>query len=143
MTGFLHFHVQTTQFKLLTGWDSLTEYRFESLSAQHWFCKVCGVQAFYKSRSNPNEMDINLRCLDTDNVDIYAFEYELTDGQNWPEWNKVRQHRFNHPNDPKTPPATKYRLLATEDPPRVVRMGPAEFRSVWEPYTKDLPGAAA
>jgi hypothetical protein len=32
--------------------------------AKHRFCRVCGVKAFYVPRSNPDGIDVNVRCLD-------------------------------------------------------------------------------
>jgi hypothetical protein len=48
--------------------------------AKHTFCKVCGVKPFYTPRSNPDGVDVNVRCLD-------PFPWRLTiepfDGRNW------------------------------------------------------------
>ncbi len=72
--------VPKSKFTLLTGQDSLTTYSFNSKVAKHTFCKVCGCKPFYIPRSNPDGVDINLRCLDEKpkSVKIVAF-----DGQNW------------------------------------------------------------
>ncbi|QBG37357.1 GFA family protein [Litorilituus sediminis] len=78
--GFLHLIVPKSKFTLLTGEDSLTTYSFNSKVAKHTFCKVCGCKPFYIPRSNPDGVDINLRCLDEKpkSVKVVAF-----DGQNW------------------------------------------------------------
>lgn len=78
--GFLHLIVPKSKFTLLTGEDSLTTYSFNSKLAKHTFCKVCGCKPFYIPRSNPDGVDINLRCLDEKpkSVKVVAF-----DGQNW------------------------------------------------------------
>lgn len=78
--GFLHLIVPKAHFTLLCGQDVLTEYRFNTGVAKHTFCKVCGAKPFYIARSNPDGIDVNLRCLDTqpDEVKIVPF-----DGQNW------------------------------------------------------------
>jgi len=79
-TGFLHLIVPKEKFKLLTGDDSLTTYRFNTGVAEHKFCRHCGVKAIYIPRSNPDGVDVNLRCLDPQprKVTIVAF-----DGRNW------------------------------------------------------------
>ncbi|MGH1370629.1 MAG: GFA family protein [Cellvibrionaceae bacterium] len=79
-SGFLHLIVPKIHFELTAGEDSLSSYRFNTGVAEHYFCKVCGVKPFYVPRSNPDGMDINLRCLDRrpNKVKIVAF-----DGQNW------------------------------------------------------------
>jgi hypothetical protein len=64
MTGFLHLIVPRTRFRLLRGADALSEYRFNTGTAQHLFCGHCGVKSFYVPRSNPDGYSVNLRCLD-------------------------------------------------------------------------------
>ena len=39
MKGFIHHHVEKTDFHLLTGFDELKLYKFSTLSAEHYFCK--------------------------------------------------------------------------------------------------------
>ena len=80
MSGFLHLIVPASKFRLLKGEDALTTYRFNTGVAEHRFCRVCGVKPFYVPRSNPDGMDVNLRCLDRwpEGVRIVPF-----DGQNW------------------------------------------------------------
>jgi hypothetical protein len=64
MTGFLHLIVPRTRFRLLRGAEALSEYRFNTGTAQHLFCGHCGVKSFYVPRSNPDGYSVNLRCLD-------------------------------------------------------------------------------
>ena len=80
MCGFQHLIAPKNRFRLITGQDSLTEYRFNSGQAQHFFCKVCGIKPFYIPRSNPDGVSVNLRCLDDPKPD---FGIEPFDGQNW------------------------------------------------------------
>jgi hypothetical protein len=78
--GFLHLIVPLSRFKLLRGNENLTTYTFHTGVAKHTFCNVCGIKPFYTPRSNPDGIDINVRCLDPvpDNLTIEPF-----DGQNW------------------------------------------------------------
>lgn len=78
--GFIHLIVPRGDFKLLRGVDDLTVYRFNTGVAQHTFCRVCGIKPFYVPRSNPDGVDVNVRCLDTrpNGLTIEPF-----DGQNW------------------------------------------------------------
>lgn len=78
--GFLHFIVPKSKFRLLRGEDSLTTYTFNTAVARHSFCKVCGVKPFYVPRSNPDGIDVNVRCLDPfpDAITVEPF-----DGRNW------------------------------------------------------------
>jgi hypothetical protein len=79
--GFLHLIVPPEQFQLLQGAEVLTTYRFNTGVAQHTFCRVCGIHPFYRPRSHPDWIDVNLRCLDGDVLD--QFEVVPFDGQNW------------------------------------------------------------
>ncbi len=81
MVGFIHLIVPNHQFELITGKEFLTEYRFNTKTAKHLFCKCCGVKSFYVPRSNPNGYSVNVRCLDNDISDLV--KHERFDGQNW------------------------------------------------------------
>ena len=65
MTGFLHLIVPRSKFKLLLGSEFITTYQFNTGVAKHQFCKVCGIKSFYIPRSNPDGVDVNVRCLST------------------------------------------------------------------------------
>ena len=79
--GFVHLIVPREQFQLLAGQDDLTTYRFNTGVAQHTFCRHCGIHAFYVPRSDPDKIDVNVRCLD--GVDPRQVEPKPFDGQNW------------------------------------------------------------
>jgi len=79
--GFLHLIVAPGQFVLISGKDALTTYRFNTGVAQHTFCATCGIHPFYVPRSDPDKIDVNVRCLD--GVDIAALEVKEFDGRNW------------------------------------------------------------
>jgi hypothetical protein len=79
--GFLHLIVPPEQFKLLRGKDELTTYQFNTGTAKHWFCRNCGIHAFYVPRSDPEKIDVNARCLE--GVDIAALSPRRFDGKNW------------------------------------------------------------
>lgn len=48
---------------------------------QHLFCKHCGVQAFYRPRSNPDGYGVNPRCIVGDT--IKGREIRKFNGQDW------------------------------------------------------------
>ena len=79
--GYLHWIVPEDAFRLLAGADELTTYAFNTGVAKHRFCRVCGCAPFYTPRSDPDKVDVNLRCVD--GVDLGALEIETFDGQNW------------------------------------------------------------
>jgi hypothetical protein len=87
--GFLHLIVPRDQFQLLSGQDDLTTYRFNTGVAAHTFCRHCGIHAFYVPRSDPDKIDVNLRCLD--GVDPAAVKVTPFDGQNWEQTMAERQ----------------------------------------------------
>jgi hypothetical protein len=64
MSGFLHLIVPRTRFRLLRGAESLSTYTFNTRTAQHLFCRRCGVKSFYVPRSNPDGYSVNARCLE-------------------------------------------------------------------------------
>lgn len=79
-SGFLHLIVPKSEFRLLQGAEQLQTYQFNTSIAKHYFCAICGIKPFYIPRSNPDGVDVNLRCLDhqPEHVTLIAF-----DGQNW------------------------------------------------------------
>ena len=48
----------------LRGEDMLSSYRFNTGSAQHFFCSKCGIYTHHQRRSNPLQYGINVACLD-------------------------------------------------------------------------------
>ncbi|XP_054722095.1 centromere protein V-like [Uloborus diversus] len=77
------FVVPDERFKILSGRDNLTLYTFNTGAAKHYFCKTCGVQSFYKPRSNPNGISVMLFCIDSKTIE--GVEEMNFDGQNWEE----------------------------------------------------------
>lgn len=55
--------VHESRFRLLAGEDSLTEYRFHTHTARHFFCRVCGIYPFHRKRVTPDYFGINVFCL--------------------------------------------------------------------------------
>ena len=79
--GFLHLIVPPDRFRLLSGADALLTYRFNTGIARHTFCRTCGIHPFYTPRSHPDQVDVNVRCLDG-NV-VSRFRINAFDGANW------------------------------------------------------------
>jgi len=80
-SGYLHLIVPQSRFRLLSGSDCLTSYQFNSGTARHLFCSVCGVKSFYVPRSHPDGYSVNARCLDEGTVaDMRVAPF---DGRNW------------------------------------------------------------
>lgn len=73
--------VPADAFKLLSGADSLTDYRFNKMVINHQFCSVCGIKSF-ASGVAPGGVEtraINVRCLD--DVDVAAIPVKAVDGK--------------------------------------------------------------
>ena len=88
--GFLHLIVPRDQFELLSGEDNLSTYTFNTGVAKHTFCKTCGIHSFYTPRSDPDKVDVNVRCLD--NIDLASIVTAPFDGQNWETAYAAKQH---------------------------------------------------
>ena len=50
--------------RVIRGQDLLTVYRFNTMTAEHYFCSRCGIYTHHRRRSNPNQYGFNLGCLD-------------------------------------------------------------------------------
>jgi hypothetical protein len=51
-------------FTVTQGEENLATYRFNTGTAEHHFCKTCGIYTHHKRRSNPNQLGVNVACLD-------------------------------------------------------------------------------
>ncbi len=67
--GYLHLIVPADQFKLLCGNDVLKTYSFNTHTAKHLFCSVCGIKSFYVPRSHPDGISVNARCIDSKTIE--------------------------------------------------------------------------
>ncbi|RYV02045.1 aldehyde-activating protein [Shewanella sp. OPT22] len=92
-SGYLHLILPLSKFKLLEGVENLSTYTFGSGIAKHIFCKTCGIKPFYTPRSNPDGIDINLRCLDTKLSKINIVKF---DGQEWEKNAHILAHKSKH-----------------------------------------------
>ena len=79
-SGFLHLIVPLSSFTLLKGDSELITYTFNTGIAKHTFCRHCGIKPFYTPRSNPDGIDINVNCLDTEPPSLIIGTF---DGRNW------------------------------------------------------------
>lgn len=46
------------------GKDKLSLYQWNTKTAEHFFCSVCGIYTHHQRRSNPNEYGFNIGCFD-------------------------------------------------------------------------------
>ncbi len=80
-SGYLHLIVSAERFRLLQGAEYLTTYQFNTGTARHLFCRICGIKSFYVPRSHPDGYSINARCLDAGTVRL--LRVRPFDGQDW------------------------------------------------------------
>ena len=68
---------------IVEGADRVTVYQFNTMTAKHYFCSVCGIYTHHRRRSNPNEFGVNVACLDG----VSPFDFErivVNDGHSHP-----------------------------------------------------------
>jgi hypothetical protein len=51
-------------FRITHGEDKLATYRFNTKTAEHHFCSVCGIYTHHKRRSNAGQIGVNVACLE-------------------------------------------------------------------------------
>ncbi|ABO23573.1 GFA family protein [Shewanella loihica] len=68
---------------VVKGQEQLKLYQFNTHTAKHYFCGICGIYTHHQRRSNPNEYGVNLGCLE--GVNPYDIgEVVTSDGVNHP-----------------------------------------------------------
>jgi hypothetical protein len=50
--------------RVLQGAEVLNVYRFNTRTAEHYFCSRCGIYTHHRRRSNPNQYGFNIGCLE-------------------------------------------------------------------------------
>ena len=79
MTAYQHVFVEDADLTFEQGRDHLTSYRFGTLTADHLFCRTCGIKPLYRPRSHPGAWSVNARCVPS----LEVGERIAFDGQNW------------------------------------------------------------
>ena len=83
MRGAVAVSAKLEDLRILKGEDKLTEYQFNTMTAKHYFCSVCGIYTHHQRRSNPEQYGINVACLEG----LSPFDFEeviVIDGINHP-----------------------------------------------------------
>ncbi len=71
--------------EVVSGLNALRQYQFGTKTAEHFFCGICGIYTHHKRRSAPDEIGINIGCID---------------GQNPWDYEPMQWHDgVNHPSD--------------------------------------------
>ncbi len=69
--------------EIVQGHEQLRLYEFNTKTAKHFFCSVCGIYTHHQRRSNPHEYGYNVGCLEG----VNPFDLEVVppnDGVNHP-----------------------------------------------------------
>ena len=77
-------------FRITEGEDKLSTYRFNTKTAEHHFCTTCGIYTHHKRRSNPDQLGVNVACLEGISPFDFA-EVVVFDGQRHPADNPERR----------------------------------------------------
>ena len=87
------FHVSTTRRdcciradrrpKSGAGEEKLSLYQFNTMTAKHYFCSVCGIYTHHQRRSNPKQYGCNVACLEGVNP-FELRDVPVMDGVNHP-----------------------------------------------------------
>ncbi|AVX04740.1 GFA family protein [Maritalea myrionectae] len=72
--------VHESQFRLISGADSLATYQWNMKIAKHHFCKICGIYTFHRRRSKPDEYGVNFFCLDNADIEPDQLQTERVHG---------------------------------------------------------------
>ncbi|HHL32609.1 MAG TPA: GFA family protein [Oceanospirillales bacterium] len=50
--------------RIVQGQEKLSLYQFNTKTAKHYFCSVCGIYTHHQRRSNPQQYGFNVACLE-------------------------------------------------------------------------------
>lgn len=67
--------VSKDSIQIIKGKENLTSYKFNTMIAEHFFCKTCGIYTHHNRRSDPNGAAINIGCIDAINPFNYEAEF--------------------------------------------------------------------
>ncbi|WP_148713845.1 GFA family protein [Chitinolyticbacter meiyuanensis] len=64
MKGAVMASVPLAGLRILQGEEALRRYRFNTMTAQHYFCGECGIYTHHQRRSDPRVYGYNVACLE-------------------------------------------------------------------------------
>lgn len=79
--GALWHGAREAQLRIRAEDGALAPYRFGTRTANHWFCRHCGVTPFVRPRLDPAAWAVNVRCID--GLDLHALAVVPFDGEHW------------------------------------------------------------
>jgi hypothetical protein len=64
MRGAIAVSANLDDIRITSGEEALTLYQFNTNTAKHYFCSVCGIYTHHQRRSNPQQYGVNVACLE-------------------------------------------------------------------------------
>lgn len=64
MRGAVAVSAELEGMEFLAGEEALSVYRFNTQTAKHYFCSICGIYTHHQRRSDPRQYGINVACLE-------------------------------------------------------------------------------
>ena len=62
--GFVMGTALIDELTITSGEKNLTSYKWNTKIAEHFFCKICGINTHHKRRSDPNQYGYNIGCIE-------------------------------------------------------------------------------
>jgi len=81
--GIIMASVPLSGLHIIKGAEQLRVYQFNTHTARHYFCTVCGIHTHHQRRSSPEEYGYNVGCLEGVNPFDIA-DVPVNDGVNHP-----------------------------------------------------------
>lgn len=87
---------------VVSGGEQLALYQFNTRTAKHYFCRICGIHTHHQRRSNPHLYGYNVACLEGVNPFEIAV-VPINDGINHPADRKTDRRKGAAPVGKGTP----------------------------------------
>jgi len=62
--GAIAAYVPLSALQITKGTDKLSIYQFNTMTAKHYFCAICGIYTHHQTRVEPDLFGFNLACLE-------------------------------------------------------------------------------
>ena len=98
--GQLHLIVPLDRFELLKGGGAAHDLHVQHGRREAPLLHGCGIHPFYTPRSDPDKVDVNIRCLDGDAW--RRFSFTSFDGKNWEAAQAARRATDSRAAQPRT-----------------------------------------
>mgnify|MGYP001157187436 FL=1 len=72
--------VSKESLSIIKGEEYLTSYKFNTMIAEHFFCRICGIYTHHNRRSDPNGAAVNIGCIDA--IDPFQYNADFVDMKN-------------------------------------------------------------